>query len=478
MRRALTILITGLLALVPNIGSARSAQAAAVVITNATQFTDTTGAIVHAHGGGVIKVGTYYYWFGENRNADNTFRYVSAYRSSDLKTWEFRRNVLTQSSAAELATAYIERPKVVYNASTGQFVMWMHKENGVNYNEARAAVAVSSTIDGAYTYRGSFQPLGNMSRDSTLFVDDDGTGYFVSAANNNADLHFYRLNADYLSVATLIANPWPGASREAPALFKRDGVYFLLSSTTSGWNPNQQKYSTATSLAGPWSAQAEAGNSTTYGSQTAYVLTVQGTSATSYLYLGDRWGNSIGGTVNDSQYIWLPLRFPTARTLVLPWYPQVSIDTATGVVNGAGGGPYYNLVARHSSKCADVNTGAAANGLAVVQWTCTSGLNQQWRFEDAGSGYNRIIAEHSGRCLDVSSASTVDGANVLQYDCGSGTNQQWQIQDAGSGYVRLVARHSGKCLDVVSAGTADGARFVQYACGSGTNQQFLRRAVS
>src|SRR4051794_10314243 len=70
-------------------------NAAAVTVTNATQFTDTTGAIVHAHGGGVLKVGAYYYWFGENRNADNTFRYVSVYRSTDLRTWEFRNHVLT-----------------------------------------------------------------------------------------------------------------------------------------------------------------------------------------------------------------------------------------------------------------------------------------------------------------------------------------------------------------------------------------------
>ncbi len=153
MRRILVLLIAGLLALVPNLVLAPTARAATVVVTNATQFVDTTGAVVHAHGGGVLKVGAYYYWFGENRNADNTFRYVSAYRSSDLKTWEFRRHVLTQATAGELATAYIERPKVIYNAATGLFVMWMHKENGVNYNEARAAVAVSSTVDGAYTYR-------------------------------------------------------------------------------------------------------------------------------------------------------------------------------------------------------------------------------------------------------------------------------------------------------------------------------------
>ena len=86
---------------------------------------------MHAHGGGVLKVGSYYYWFGENRNADNTFRAVSVYRSTDLKNWEFRNNVLTQSSAAELNVANIERPKVIYNARTGRYVMWMHKENGV-----------------------------------------------------------------------------------------------------------------------------------------------------------------------------------------------------------------------------------------------------------------------------------------------------------------------------------------------------------
>ena len=41
----------------------------------------------------------------------------------------------------------------MYNAATGKFVMWMHKENGTDYSEARAAVAVSDTVDGNYTWR-------------------------------------------------------------------------------------------------------------------------------------------------------------------------------------------------------------------------------------------------------------------------------------------------------------------------------------
>lgn len=252
MRRAYAVLLALCLALAGALVTAGPAQAAPLTIPGGVQFKDTSGNALHAHGGGVIKVGSYYYWFGEDRNADNTFKYVDAYRSTDLKNWEFRNHVLTQSSAAELGTAYIERPKVVYNASTGKFVMWMHKENGTDYSEARAAVAVSSTVDGSYTYQGSFRPLGdNMSRDITTFVDTDGTGYMVSAANENYDLHIYKLTADYTGIASLVANPWVGGHREAPALFKRGGVYFMLTSGATGWNANQQQYATATSLAGP-----------------------------------------------------------------------------------------------------------------------------------------------------------------------------------------------------------------------------------
>jgi hypothetical protein len=188
------LLLIGFVAIFVNV-----AAAAPVSVLNGTQFTTTTGALIQAHGGGVIKVGPYYYWFGENRNPNSTFFAVSCYRSTDLKNWEFRNNVLTANSAAELNPANIERPKVVYNANTGRYVMWMHWENGVNYGEARAAVASSATVDGNYTYHGSFRPLANtgvvdhgkpgyMSRDCTLFVDSDGTGYFISAANENADL--------------------------------------------------------------------------------------------------------------------------------------------------------------------------------------------------------------------------------------------------------------------------------------------------
>ncbi|MFF7370507.1 RICIN domain-containing protein [Streptomyces tricolor] len=465
MRRAYAILLALACALAAALATAGPAQAAPRTIATGTQFTDTSGNPVHAHGGGILKVGAYYYWFGEDRNSDNTFRSVDAYRSTDLKNWEFRARVLTQSSAAELATAYIERPKVMYNASTGRFVMWMHKENGTDYSEARAAVAVSDTVDGTYTYRGSFRPLGRyMSRDLTTYVDTDGAAYLVSAANENYDLHIYRLTADYTGIAGLVANPWPGGHREAPALFKRDGVYFMLTSGATGWNPNQQHYATATSLAGPWTSWAAVGDSTGYGSQTAYVLPVQGSSGTSYLYLGDRWGNSFGGKVNDSRYVWLPLTFPTSTSMSMSWYPEITVDTTAGTVTGTGA-TYRTLIARHSAKCADVPSQSLWQGVAVSQYTCNGGTNQKWWFKDLGNGYRALVGRGSSLCLRE------NASGVTQEDCTGATDQQWSVTASGS-YVTVKARASGECLDVSGGSTANSAAIITHTCNGSANQQW------
>ncbi|MFD3530366.1 RICIN domain-containing protein [Streptomyces sp. NPDC058664] len=469
----LTALCAVLLSL---LGAAGTAHAASVTVTNATRFTDPNGNPVHAHGGGVVKVGSYYYWFGENRHADNSFRYVSAYRSTDLKTWEFRNHVLTEATHPELAGANIERPKVIYNAATGKFVMWMHKEgSATDYSEARAAVAVADTVDGDYTWKGSFRPLGHMSRDITTFVDTDGTGYMISAANENADLHVYRLTADYTDIDAQVQRLWAGQWREAPAMFKRGNVYFLLTSGATGWSPNQQKYATATSVTGEWSGLRDIGDWTAYGSQTAYVLTVQGTAGTSYLYMGDRWGNSVGGMVNDSQYVWLPLEFPSATTMTMDYYPRVAVDTAAGTIQGLG--TWETLKAAHSGKCADVADRSTADGAAVIQWGCANSVNQQFWLESVGNSRVQIVARYSGKCLAPKDGSTANGAAIAQYTCNGTSAQQWRVTGSGS-TVQLSAVPSGKCLDVMNTSTNDGTPLIQWTCNSSAaNQKWLRTAA-
>ncbi len=123
------------------------------------------------------------------------------------------------------------------------------------------------------------------------------------------------------------------------------------------------------------------GDSVTFGSQSTFVLPL----GNSFLYLGDRWGNSIGGTVNDSQYVWLPISFPSPTTMSLSYVPELSIDAAAGSVAGVESS-YVNLVARHSAKCVDVVNGSAANNAEAVQYACGTGHNQQFYLKDLATG--------------------------------------------------------------------------------------------
>jgi len=182
--------------------------------------------------------------------------------------------------------------------------------------------------------------------------------------------------------------------------------------------------------------------------------------------MGDRWGNSFGGTVNDSRYVWLPLTFPSSTSLSMSWSPEITVDTDAGTVTGVSA-TYNTLVARHSSKCADVPNQSLAAGVALSQYTCNSGGNQKWWFKDLGTGYYQLIGRQSSLCLRENASS------VTQETCGSASTQQWSVTASGS-YWLVKARETGECLDVNGASTANSAAIITYTCNGATNQQWTR----
>lgn len=289
---------------------------------NGSLWQDRDGNPIHAHGGCIIRHQGYYYWYGEDRREN---WYVSCYRSENLLDWEFRNHVLTTCSKTESyrvrtklllvnedkSKVNLERPKVLYNEKTKKFVMWMHFENGKNYHEAAAAVAVCDTPDGDFTYYGHFNPYGYMSRDCTLFQDDDKRAYFISAARDNADLHVYRLSEDYLNVEKLVSRLWQGEYREAPAVVKTGGKYYMLTSFCTGWAPNQGKYAVADSMEGDFSSLKEVGDETTFRSQPAFILEKDGR----ILYFGDRWGGN-GEKYFTSGYVVYPLALEDGKLVM------------------------------------------------------------------------------------------------------------------------------------------------------------------
>lgn len=304
-------------------------------LMNGSKWTDTNGNEIHAHGGHIIYHQGYYYWYGEDRRSSY---YISCYRSKDLFTWEFRNHIITtdsQTSEIRIRTKIqlaqedggkvnLERPKVLFNERTSQFVLWVHFENGQDYNDAACAIATCDTPDGDFVYHGHFNPYGYMSRDCTLFQDEDGTAYFISAARDNADLHLYRLQDDYMNVEKMAAQVWQGEYREAPAVIKKDGLYYMCSSFCTGWAPNQGKFGTAPSMEGPWSVLENFGDDTTYASQPAFILKTQ---EGQLLYYGDRWDAE---DYFISSYVMLPLEISDSK-LAINFYDK-AVLTDKGII--------------------------------------------------------------------------------------------------------------------------------------------------
>ena len=293
-------------------------------IVPAAAWSDQSGTLDQLHGVGVLKVGDTYYAYGEDKTNGGQFTAVACYSSKDLVTWKRRPNALSLQASGDLGpNRVIERPKVLYNAGTHKYVMWMHVDSP-SYGDARAGVAESSTPCGPYTYLGSSRPLGQLSRDLNVFEDTDGTAYLLSEDRNHG-LRIDKLSDDYESVVSPVAVL---ADYEAPAMVKVDGMYYLFGSHLTGWNTNDNEYTTATSLAGPWSPWktfAPAGTKT-FDSQTSTIVPVVGRQGTTYIYAGDRWKPS---DLFDSAPIWLPISIG-GGTAALRWVPSWTLDVAQG----------------------------------------------------------------------------------------------------------------------------------------------------
>ena len=67
---------------------------------------------------------------------------------------------------------------------------------------------------------------GQMARDMTVYVDDDGKAYHIFASEENLTLHIAELSDDYLSHTGKYVRVAPAGQNEAPAIFKK-GTLFL-----------------------------------------------------------------------------------------------------------------------------------------------------------------------------------------------------------------------------------------------------------
>ncbi|KAL4809809.1 glycosyl hydrolase [Aspergillus unguis] len=405
------------------------------IVPGATWTATNTGEHVQAHGAGIIQDNNVYYLIGEEKTDGALFQAVNCYSSDNLVEWSFERQLLSRTDDGDLGpNRIIERPKVIKNDETGKYVMWMHVDSE-DYSDARVGVATSDTVCGEYTYQESFRPLDYQSRDIGLFKDDDGVGYLLSE-DREYGTRIIRLTDDYLDVQEVTFG-WE-YSAESPAMVKRGDYYFVFGSHLTGWDPNDNVYTYATSLSGPWSDWTEFApvGTNTYSSQVNYVLPLGTDQA---VYMGDRW---VSSNLAASTYIWLPLEID-GTDVTLSWYDSWSVDVEAGTWTGPGDVTEYEGEDAELSggarviSCTDCSGGEAAgyiggtdgeNGTAVLSVDASAGrytLVVEYRNGDTAQRFASVEVNGEAQTvafLSTSHLSPQIGQSAVHVDLVEGAN--------------------------------------------------------
>ena len=310
-----------------------SVQVSAQTVVNGIPWYDQNREPVSAHGANIIKDGGRYYLFGEYKtDSANVFTGFSCYSSSDLAQWQFEGMAFSQQQDGRMGPERVgERPKVLRCPKTGEYVMLMHTDN-LQYKDPCTCYATSKNVTGPYEFQGPILYKGQPVRkwDIGSFMDDDGRGYLLVHHGM-----IYRLADDFHSLDSCLMSGVKG-SGESPAMMKKDGTYYWMSSHTTSWERNDNMYWTATSLGGPWTYGGEfcPKGSLTWNSQCSFLLPLDDGR---WMYMGDRW--SFPRQRQAATYVWLPIEARDG-TLSIPeyweqWNPLAGKQTAnTGKTTG------------------------------------------------------------------------------------------------------------------------------------------------
>ena len=357
------------------------------VIKNDVFWKDTAGSLMYSQGGGVLRAGNTYYWYGvnyggaatyaanpANKNSDTSFVAITTYSSTDLANWKFEGNALTYASMASKLTmsqsTWIGRVGATYHATTKKYVIIGQY---LGTPDTQQFFATSDTPNGAFEVQGTQAVLTNVVNnncgDQSIFTDDDGQAYIVcSSLSGRSNLYVIPLRpSDYLQAqpATKI---FGGAGREGNAMFKYNGRYYACSSDLHGWNASHAYCISATNILGPYAAEFVMGNTDkdfSHVTQTGLFVTVKGSSQELVIFGGDRWSDFAGNGIGYNQ--WTPLTF-VGTTPSMQSLSAWSIDAAAGTWAVA---PGNNFVLNPSFEADRVATNPPAG------WLTTAGSDVQ-----------------------------------------------------------------------------------------------------
>lgn len=457
--------------------------------TEGAVWKDMNGVPIQAHGGQVQRMNGKWWWYGEDKTKGYRSNGISAYSSDDLYNWTFEGYVMRTVATREQldsdeyfknlyaeytpeqkdrvflcinnSTSVIERPKLIYNETTKKYVMWFHADgptetSTANYAAASAGVAVSDSPTGPFRfidrYRLNVAPEDQLTgawyesskgfaRDMNLFVDEDGTAYIIYSSEENMTMFISKLNAEYTYLATPIEEAvhgvdfvrlFPGAQREAPALFKYQGKYYLITSGATGWDPNQARYWMADSILGNWTNMGDpcVGDDTnkTFQSQSTNVFPYDLEKGL-FIFMGDRWFSS---NLGDSRYIWLPVEIGHDKTIKLSNYRDWDLADLEALYPIQVNSPMQELYYSVDELPKTLNVRVYENGLAV-----NKEMTVVW---DTQNVIPTVLTTIAGTLVDLNrkvSTKLLQIPSDLQYYIDSGATAGSDIYDIINSKVTL-----------------------------------------
>lgn len=304
-----------------------------VTVDNTAPRRDIFGVIVDAHDGNLLFADGRYYLYGTaygnsaGFGINNRFR---IYSSPDLEHWTFEGEALNSPP-----DGVHYNPSVVYNPRTRKYVFW--------YNwyptlwEGQVGVAVSDTPFGPFTIvntRVALTQAGRRPGAGTLFVDDDGSGYYIyTAISDDHAVRVERLTPDFLAstgqVSDVIAR-----GCEATSMLKHAGLYYALFDTTCCFckEGSGARFYVAANPLGPYTLKGninrDARGQPIVPAQQASIARIPTREGEALIWIADRWGSRRDGIKGHDLQFWsAPLRFDSAGNILpVEDLPRFSLD--------------------------------------------------------------------------------------------------------------------------------------------------------
>ncbi|MFD2969234.1 family 43 glycosylhydrolase [Sphingobacterium bambusae] len=290
-----------------------------------TKF-DELGRAVDAHDGEVTYFEGKYYLYGtsydcgfEWNNKTAPFCGFKSYSSTDMVNWTDEgflfdaQNELWQNRC-DGKTYGCFRPHVVFNTNTSRYVLWINVYDNVSgYRVFTSESPTGPFVEVAepkIAVNASQPAAGLNNGDHDLFVDEDGRCYLaITDWRRDGAIVIEELTEDYLSGTGRVSDLVTSGRTEAPALFKRKGIYYLTySDPNCGYCAGTgTSYKTAKSPLGPWSEGIQISDNSC-GGQPSFVTALQVDNETVFLYGSDLWNNAAKNEAL-ANFFWAPLTF-------------------------------------------------------------------------------------------------------------------------------------------------------------------------